>query len=51
MERARAARRAAAAAVKFVASASALAALEKIDLSSLTGDNRSMFTRTIRNFM
>jgi hypothetical protein len=40
-ERARAARRAQAASVKLVASAAALAALQKVDLSSLTGDDRS----------
>ena len=45
LERVRAARRAAAAAVKFVASPSALAALEKVDLGSLIGDDRSKFCR------
>jgi hypothetical protein len=40
-ERARAARRAQAASVKLVASAAALAALQKVDLSSLIGDDRS----------
>jgi hypothetical protein len=40
-ERARAARRAAAAAVKFVASSAALASLEPVDLSTLTGDEKS----------
>lgn len=41
LERARAARRAAAAAVKFVASSAALASLEPVDLKTLTGDERS----------
>jgi hypothetical protein len=40
-ERTRAARRAAAAAVKLVASASALASLERVDLKGLKGDERS----------
>lgn len=41
LERARAARRAAAAAVKLVASASALASLETVELNGLTGEERS----------
>lgn len=41
LERARAARRAAAAAVKFVASSAALASLEPVDLKTLTGDAKS----------
>ncbi len=41
LERARAARRAAAAAVKFVASSTALASLETVDLKTLTGDEKS----------
>lgn len=41
VDRARAARRAAAASVKLVASSAALAALERVELSELTGDDRS----------
>ncbi len=41
MERNRAARRAAVAAAKLVASPAAIASLEQVDLSSLTGDDRS----------
>jgi hypothetical protein len=41
LERTRAARRAAAAAVKFVASSSALASLEPVDLKTITGDEKS----------
>ncbi|OBT63001.1 hypothetical protein VE03_07620 [Pseudogymnoascus sp. 23342-1-I1] len=41
MERSRAARRAAVAAAKLVASPAALASLEKVELSSLSGDDRS----------
>jgi 4'-phosphopantetheinyl transferase EntD len=43
MERSRAARRAAVAAAKMVASPAAIASLEQVDLSSLTGDDRSEY--------
>lgn len=43
MERSRAARRAAVAAAKLVASPAALASLEQVDLSTLTGDDRSEY--------
>lgn len=43
MERSRAARRAAVAAAKLVASPAALASLEKVELSSLSGDDRSEY--------
>lgn len=43
MERSRAARRAAVAAAKLVASPAAIASLEPVELSSLTGDDRSEY--------
>lgn len=43
MERSRAARRAAVAAAKLVASPAAIASLEKVELSSLAGDDRSEY--------
>lgn len=51
MERSRAARRAAVAAAKLVASPAAIASLESVELSSLAGDDRCEYMYLVSRYI